>query len=97
MSFLGFEYFDLWHSTNGNYHAVVHLLSPIESVVERVAWQLVLGSDSRREALALKEHRVSRYACILFRPPNAEVTRHFVDGRLEVLLMDPYDEDYRLL
>lgn len=59
-----------WPSKSGNEHIVVHLKTPI-GASERIAFQAILGSDGKREALNLariKKQGLGNEAIVLFRP-----------------------------
>lgn len=68
---------EMWRSKSGNIHVAITLQSdpgnPLSSM-EAVALQAILGSDWRRESLAVAGVRAgSEYYSVLFRPSGAEV------------------------
>lgn len=62
----------LWNSKSGNKHAVVTLLGAQLTDIERVALQTAMGSDCKRELLAIKRIRDGeKIISILFKPKGA--------------------------
>lgn len=54
----------LYQSKGGNTHVVISLPHPLP-VQERVAWQAILGSDAKREALCLLDLARGHENCVL--------------------------------
>jgi hypothetical protein len=57
-----------WPSKSGNKHVLIHLSEPVPAI-ERIAIQLILGSDRKRESLAFRGIKAgSEFPLMLFRP-----------------------------
>jgi hypothetical protein len=58
--------------TDGHYHAVVDLKRPLKDAVERIAFQAALGSDRKREILALRQvfYGASHDSSVFFERPS---------------------------
>jgi hypothetical protein len=49
-----FESIETYRSRGGNVHTIITLKEPIDDVMTRIALQLVLGSDRKREHLSIR-------------------------------------------
>jgi hypothetical protein len=72
-----------WPSKSGNKHVVIHLTDPVP-VIERIAIQLILGSDRKRESLAFRDVKAGyEFPLMLFRPQQLKIAPPKIAGILD--------------